>query len=119
VQQNEQLVAVIEPGRLGVEVERTSLVAVPGKAVELPVRVSRAKGLTGPVKLELLVAPHLRGITADAVEVAADKDTARVAVKFGDDARGPFNLPVVLRATLTDKGDPVIAETKIEVLPPR
>jgi hypothetical protein len=118
VQQNEQLVAVIEPGRLGVEVERTSLVAVPGKSVELPVRVSRAKGLTGPVKLELLVAPHLHGIAADAVEVAADKDTARVVVKFGE-ARGPFNVPVVLRATLTDKGDPVIAETKIEVLPPR
>jgi Bacterial pre-peptidase C-terminal domain len=119
VQQNEQLVAVIEPGRLGVEAERTSLVAVPGKEVELPVRVSRAKGLPGPVKLELIVAPHLHGITAEPVEVAVDKDTARVVIKFGDAARGPFNLPVVLRATLTDKGDPVIAETKIEILPPR
>jgi hypothetical protein len=115
--QNEQVIAVIEPGQLGVEVDRPAVRAAPGRSVALPVRVTRGKSLQGPVKLELIVAEHLHGVTADPVVVPADKGAAEVAVRFAADVHGPFNLPVVIRATATDKGEPVVGEVKVEILP--
>src|SRR5262249_59751536 len=43
--QNDQLITVVETGRLDVAAGRASLVAAPGRAVALPARVSRGKGL--------------------------------------------------------------------------
>ena len=54
VQQNDQIIAVVETGRLGLEVEKSSLLAGGGKTVAVPVKVSRGKGLAGPVKVELV-----------------------------------------------------------------
>jgi len=117
VQQNEQIVAVVEPGRLGVEAERTSGTAAPGQAINVPVRIARGKGLAGPVKVELVVAAHLRGVAADPVEVRAEDDRATLTIHFAAEGCGPFNMPIVIRATLLDKGEPVVAETTLEVLP--
>jgi hypothetical protein len=117
VQQNEQVVAVIEPGRLGVETDRTSLVAEPGRTVAVPVRVRRGKGLEGPVKVELLVPPHLQGIRAAPVEVPADQAGGTLTLTVAADARGPYNMPVTVRATVLDRGEPVVAETSVELLP--
>jgi hypothetical protein len=117
VQQNEQMIAVVGPGRLGVEAGRDSLLVEPGKAVTVPVRVQRGKGLEGPVRLELAVAPHLHGVRAAPVEVPAGRDRADLTITFAADARGPFNMPVTLRATLLDRGEPVVAETPLELLP--
>jgi len=119
VQQNEQVVAVIEPGRLDVQAERTSVVAEAGGTVSVPVRVSRGKGLTGAVKLELLVPGHLHGVSAEPVEVPADGDKTTLTIRFAAGARGPFNVPLVIRASVPDgRGLPVVAQTKLEVLPP-
>jgi hypothetical protein len=119
VQQNEQVVVVVEPGRLAVETDRSSLIAAPGKSVPLRVRVARGKGLAGPVRLELLVAAHIHGLAADPVVVAADRSEALLGLRFAADRLGPFNMPVVIRATIMDGGKPVVAETKLEVLPGR
>jgi hypothetical protein len=116
VQQNEQVIAVVEPGRLGVETDRTVLLVEPGKTVAVPVRVQRGKGLAGPVKVELVVAAHLHGIRAAPVEVPADRDRADLTVAFAVDACGPFNMPLTLRATVLDRGEPVVAETSVELL---
>jgi hypothetical protein len=117
VQQNEQIVAVIEPGRLGVEAERTSVTATAGQTISVPVRIARGKGLAGPVKVELVIPAHMRGITAEPVEVGAEDERATLAIRFAPEGRGPFNMPVVMRATLLDKGEPVVAETSLEILP--
>jgi hypothetical protein len=117
VNQNEQVVAVVETGRLGVEAEKTSLTAARGRSVPVSVRVSRGKGLEGPVKLELILADHVRGVSAEPVVLAADQSRATLTLRFDKDAAGPFNLLAVLRATLTDKGGPVLAETKLEIVP--
>jgi hypothetical protein len=116
---NEQVIAVVGPGRLGVEVARTALRVEPGERVKVPVRVQRDKGLNGPVKLELVVASHLHGIRAGPVEVPAGRDSAELPIAFSGDARGPFNLPVTVRATLLDRGEPVVAEAPLELLPSR
>jgi hypothetical protein len=116
---DEQIIAVIEPGRLGVEPDRSSILAVPGKTVSLRVHVTRGKSLRGSVKLELLVAAHLRGISAESVVVSADQDRADLSIRCAADLRGPFNVPLIIRGTITEKGEPVTGEAKLDVQPGR
>jgi hypothetical protein len=71
--QNEQIIAVVESGRLALEIDRQSISAARGGASSLTVRVSRGKGLAGPVKLELIQPEHMRGIHAEPVVIAADR----------------------------------------------
>jgi hypothetical protein len=114
-QQNDQLTAVIEPGRLGVETDRASVAAEPGKSTPVTVRVSRARSLAGPVKVELVVPAHIRGVTADPVALPEGAETAALMLHFAEKA-GPFNMPVTVRATANEKGQPVTAETPLEIL---
>lgn len=119
VQANEQVVAVIEPGRLGVETEQSSIGVSPGETVSVPVRVSRGKNLSGPVTVQLVVPAHLQGIMADAVEVAADQSDAALAIHCGAEMPNVVACPLIVRATLMDHGEPVVAETKLEISPHR
>lgn len=116
VAQNEQIVAVVEPGPLGVAVGRTSLRAEPGATVALPVRVLRGDKLKGSVKVELLVADHIRGVTAAPLVIAANQERGVLTVRFAKELRGPFNRAAVVRATLMRDGRPVIAEASVELL---
>ncbi|HYT89163.1 MAG TPA: PPC domain-containing protein [Gemmataceae bacterium] len=116
-QPNEQLIAVVEPGRLDVELERGSLAARPGQTTTLAVRVLRSKGLSGPAKVELLVPPHVQGMTVEAVTVGADSDRATLTLRFRDPLPGPFNMPLTVRATVLEREQPVIGEAKIEIVP--
>jgi hypothetical protein len=115
--QNDQVIAVVETGRLALEAERPSAVARRGGEVAVPVRVRRDKDLTGPIKVELIVPAHVRGVTAEPVVVAAGESRGVLAVKFAADGAGPFNLPLTLRATLDGPGGPAVAEAKLEVVP--
>ncbi len=114
VHQNEQYVAVIEAGRLDVTAGLTSLRAEPGTSVAVPVSVTRGKGLAGPVRVELVVPGHVEGVSAEAVVVAARDEKATLTVRFGP-RPGPFNVPLLVRATLAEKGGPVEAEAPLEV----
>ena len=78
VAQNDQIIAVVETGRLSVEVEKPAIVAARGKSVAVPVKVGRGKGLAGPVKVELVLPAHLHGVSAEPVVVAADQSAASV-----------------------------------------
>ncbi|MGH7172814.1 MAG: PPC domain-containing protein [Gemmataceae bacterium] len=116
-QQNEQIIAVVETGRLGVEIDRPSLAAVPGGKAELTVRVRRGKGLAGPVKIELVQPKHIHGIEAVPLVVAAEQSRTVFRLHFASGRLGPFNMPLVLRATLDAAAGPAIAETKLELVP--
>lgn len=117
--QNEQIIAVVETGRLGIEIDRSSLAAVPGGHTTLVVRVRRGKGLAGPVKIELIQPKHLHGVKAEAVLLAADKSQVAFPLHFAFGRLGPFNMPLVLRATLDNPDGPAIAETHLELVPDR
>jgi hypothetical protein len=119
VHQNEQVVVVVEPARLEVEPERQSLAVAPGKAVPLAVTVSRGKSLKGPVKLELVVPAHLRGISADAVVIPAGRSKGTLTIRFASGVKGPFNAPLVIRATITENKRPVVGEARLELTPER
>ena len=66
--QNDQIIAVVETGRIGLEVGKSSVAIDPGKSVAIPVSVRRSKGLTGPVKVELILPGHVKGVTAKPVD---------------------------------------------------
>jgi Bacterial pre-peptidase C-terminal domain len=118
INQNEQVVAVVGPDPLGVDTERGSIVAEPGKTINLGVTVSRGKGFDGPVKVELVVPEHMAFVVADPVEVPDGQGKAVLAVRFAAGARGPYNMPVIVRATLVHKGAPVVGEVRLDVRPP-
>lgn len=117
VNQNEQLVAIVNPGRLALDAARTSFTAVPGQALAVPVRVKRGEGLRGAVRLALIVPAHLKGLSAEPVMLAADRDEGRLLIRCASTLPGPFNMPVVLRATLTQDGARHVAEVKIDIQP--
>jgi hypothetical protein len=117
VQPNEQVVVVIEPGRLEVELGRQTLAVAAGKAVALPVKVGRGKSLKGPVKVELVVPAHLRGVTAEAVTIAADRSSGTLTLRVAPGVKGPFNMPLTVRATVMEANKPVVGEARLKLRP--
>ncbi len=117
VNQNEQLIAVVGPGMLAMEADRTSFRAEPGKSFTVAVKVQRGQGVDGPVDLELLVPPHLRGLTAPKATIPAKETRGQIVVTCADKLAGPFNMPMIVRATLRQGGEPIVAEVKLDVQP--
>jgi hypothetical protein len=115
-EQNDQIIAVVEPGRLSLELERYSLLAVPGKPAALGLQVRRDRGLTGPVKVDLVLPAHVRGVRAEPLQLSADQSQGELKLHF-DRNPGPFNMPLVVRATLPGASGPVVAEARLEVVP--
>jgi hypothetical protein len=114
VGQNEQLVAVVGPGKLALELDRASVSLPPGKDVEVGVRIKRATGIDGPVRVELILPGHIKGVTSAAVTIPAGKDEGRLRMR-GAESAGPFNMPLTVRATLVHLDRPIIAEGRLEV----
>ena len=114
--QNHQLIIIAEPGRLGLDVEKSVIRAEPGKSIELPVRISRARNLSGPVTVTLSVPSHWRGVSAEPITVPATGSDGVLIVKFANGAIGPFNKPATVRATSMQNGDPVTAEVEVQFL---
>jgi hypothetical protein len=117
VNQNEQLVAVIGPGMLAIEADRTSFTAVPGKSFTVPVRVKRGQDVAGPVELAIVMPTHLHGLTAAKTTIPAKVERGEIVVTCAGKLDGHFNMPVTLRATLVRNGEPLIAEVKLDVQP--
>ncbi len=113
VEQNQQMIVVVGPGRLDVSAEKTSLLAE--GEVKLAVKISRSKNLSGPATVELVLSEHVRGVTVAKLVVAADKVDGELVLKFAPNA-GPFNAPLVVRATVQTDSGPVTSETKIEAV---
>ncbi len=117
LQQNEQIVALVDPGQLSVELERQSIVATPGESHGLTIQIGRGQGVNVPVRVELIAAGHIKGISADPVSLAVGQTTGTLNIRFAPDSLGPFNMPLVVRATaMKGENDPVVAEAKLEVV---
>ncbi|MBI2808045.1 MAG: PPC domain-containing protein [Planctomycetes bacterium] len=117
VNQNEQLVCVVGPGRLALETERTSYTAIPGKQFTIAVKINRGQGVQGPVELELVTPSHLRGLTGMKATVGAKEARGQLIITCDKTLSGPFNMPVIVRATLRQNGEPIVAEARLDVQP--
>lgn len=115
IEQNQQMIVVVSPGRLDLEIEKTSIRAEPDSEVRLAVKVSRSKNLKGDVKVEVVMPEHWKGLTAAPLLIPATGDTGEMVLKFMKDC-GPFNAPLVIRATATTPETPIVAEAKVEVV---
>ncbi len=114
-EQNQQMIVVVGPGRLDVVAGKTSVRAVSGKEVRLPIQVTRAKDLEGSVKVEALIPEHWQGVRALPLNLPPGEDHGELILRFDADY-GPFNAPLVIRATLQTQTTPVIAEVKVDVV---
>jgi hypothetical protein len=114
-EQNEQMIAVVEAGRLGLELGRKSVAVVPGKSALLPVEIRRGKGLRGPVTIELLPAPSRHGVSAKKLNLAAGQSRGTLELHC---AGTPGNLLATVRATLITPDGPVTAESAVELVRP-
>ncbi len=94
---NDQLITVVETSRLSIETEKNSVLVSPGGMVVLPVRIARSKGLVGDVKVELILASHIRGVKARPLIIPADRSRGQLAIQFDSKSVGPFNRPAILR----------------------
>jgi len=114
-EQNQQMIVVVTPGRLDMSLDRTSLRAEPGSEMRLPVRITRGKNLAGSAKIEAVLPEHWKGVTVEPLILGADAEVGELVLKFAKDC-GPFNTPLVIRATVETKETPVTAEAKVEVI---
>ncbi len=113
---DDQIIMMVTTEYLSVEAFPKSVLASPGKSVPLRVKVGRGKGLSGPVRLELRVPEHIRGVAARDVVLPPNESEIEMSVTFADDELGPFNMPLVIRGTAQREGHPYTAEGKIEVV---
>jgi hypothetical protein len=114
VNQNEQMVAVVGPGQLALELQRTSLTIAPKQTLQVPVQIKRGRGLKGEVRLELVVPQHIQGI-AGAGLIRADQEPGTLTIQVAQTLRGPFTMPLIVRATIVHMGQPSVAEASLEI----
>ncbi|MFO0824217.1 MAG: hypothetical protein U0792_14075 [Gemmataceae bacterium] len=114
-EQNQQMIVVITPGRLDLSIDRTSLRVLPGGEVRLPLKITRGKNLTGAAKIEAVLPEHWKGMTVTPLTIAADADSGELVLKCEMEC-GPFNAPLLIRATVETKETPVTAEAKVELV---
>lgn len=111
-EQNHQMIVVPEPGRLGIDLANSAIAVAPGGTVRVPVRISRAKGLTGAVEVELILPGHWRGVAVESIAIPEGRETGVLVLKVGTGSTPVFNGPVIVRASSGN----VVAETKLELV---
>lgn len=115
--QNEQIIAIADPASLTLSATPTSVMADPQQVAEIHVRIARAATVTGPITLSLRLPEHIRGVEAEPVTLAEGAEEGTLRVRFAAEA-GPFNAPIVVRASAGQGQKLYFAETAIEVVPP-
>ena len=118
--QNNQMIALVDPGRLAVQLPRTTFATAPGQRLELPLRLQRDRGLTNSVTVELIPPKGCRGVTAAPLVIAGDQNTGTLAVEVAAAASGLDLRSLTIRATTRDeRALPVTAETPLVLVPSR
>jgi hypothetical protein len=119
-EQNFQMIALVDPGVLGIDADKRSLAVAKGRELPVRVRISRGQGTTTlPVKVELIAADHVRGVSAEPITISPEQQTGTITLRCANGGpMGPFNMPVLLRATaIRADNTPIVAETKLELVP--
>ena len=123
-----QIIMQPNAGPIGVTADKPTVLFSPDNPASLGIKVLRDPALQAPIRVELIPAAHVRGITAKSIDIRKGEGGGTLDIHFAEDA-GPFNAPLVLRATLypietvtvrgrpLHKGDPIISETRFKVAP--
>ncbi len=116
--QDDQTIVLVDPNRLSLETRQPTVRFMPGSTVRIPVRVSRGTGLRGAARVEVTIPEQLRGLSADAIELADGQSAAEVVLKLDATAQMPQSaMSVKLRATMLDeRGLPVVDEADVRIV---
>jgi len=115
--QNDQIIVIVDPGRLAVRCGQKTLPLRKGATVSVPVSVARGSGLAGPVTVELVTPAHIKGVTAERIVIPAGRKRGLLRLQFAEKGCGPFNMPLTIRATLNKgKKSPFVAETYLSMV---
>jgi hypothetical protein len=112
--QNEQLIAIVTAAPLRIGLMRRSFAIRPNTELVIPVAIKRDATVTAPIRLELVVPAHMRGISAEPVMVPAGEENASVVVRIGA-MPGPINMPLFIRALTERDEQPLTAEAELEL----
>ena len=114
-EQNQQMIGLVTAAPLRISPDRGSYSIQANSELAIPVAIKRDASIVSPVKLELIVPPHMGDIAAEPVIAPAESVGGAVVIRFGRQP-GPFNMPLVIRATGERGGDPIIAESPLELV---
>lgn len=116
-ERNDQLISVAAQGNVSVEPAAGSLALGPNEERELTVKVGRANAALGrALLLELRLPRHVRDLKCEPARLEPDQATATLRLKAGPEP-GPFNQPLVLRAS-TVAGPRQVGEAPLELVRP-
>lgn len=117
--QNDQMIALVDPGKLAITLERRTLPIVVGDRAKLAFRLQRSNGLNQPTQVEVIVPDGLRGVSAQSVTLSPTEQQGQLELNFTTEATGPVLAPVVVRATTIDERKlPVVNEANLELVLP-
>lgn len=116
--QDDQTIVLVDPNRLSLETRQPTARFMPGSTVRIPIRVSRGTGLRGTARVEATIPEQLRGLSADAIDLADGISAAEIILKFDTAAQMPQSvMSVKLRATMFDeRGHPVVDEADVRIV---
>lgn len=115
-EQNDQIIVLVDPGRINLSLDRNTLLAVGGTEAQLPFEVQRGPDSSGPLQVELIVPRHMQGIECDAVRLTGEQSAGILNLRFAADAVGPLNMPLLVRATTGTAAARTIAEASLTLL---
>jgi hypothetical protein len=116
--QNEQIVIRVSSGLLTLASDRESVLAQPLGSTPIRLSLTRDPSHPWPVRLELIVPPHVLGVKAESVILSPAQTSGQLTIEYAAEC-GPFNMPLVVRATSVGAERPAIAETKLEIVAAR
>jgi hypothetical protein len=116
--QHNQMIALVDTGRLTVQLSKPTVRVVLGGRVEVPIKIQRSPEVFGPVNVELVTSRPDPGVSAASLLLAPDQLTGTMVLQFGP---GPAPISVdsvIIRAVSRDhRGLPVTAETRLTLVP--
>ncbi|MDA1162537.1 MAG: hypothetical protein O3B13_05520 [Planctomycetota bacterium] len=114
--QDDQVIVLVDPVRISVQLPATTFVMRCGDSIEIPVTVQRGTGLKGAVEINVSAPSHLQGWSATPFVIARDQDSGLLQLHLDEQATSQFNAPLVVTAKMKDgEGNPVWTESRIYV----
>jgi len=115
VNPNEQLVCVIGPGHLAMDLGRASIPLRHGQTVDVPIRIKRGINWKGPVQVAILGPSHMQGIDGEPTIIPADEERGVLTIRIASGPVGPVTMPLTIRAMLVQGTQRIVADSPLEL----
>jgi hypothetical protein len=115
-EQDDQVIILVDPVRISLQLPATTFVVDRGGSIEIPVKVQRGTGLQGEVRVHVTAPSHIKDWSANPFVVAAKDDSGLLKLHVDKNSSGLFNAPFIVNATLKDaNGKPIRTESRIHI----